>query len=80
MRMKRAMALVAILIAIAVVSFLVHRRANRLRTDAPTGVADSGTPAAKAAWERRYSQTRRPSRDPRRRQLPRRTQTRRFPG
>jgi hypothetical protein len=48
MRMKRAMALVAILIAIAVVSFLVYRRANRLRTDSPTGVADSGTPAAPA--------------------------------
>ena len=38
MRMKRALALVAILIAIAVVSFLVYRRANRPRTDAPAGV------------------------------------------
>jgi len=46
MRMKRALALVAILIAVAVVSFLVYRRANRPRTDAPTGVADSGTTAA----------------------------------
>ena len=43
MRMKRALALVTILIAVAVVSFLVYRRANRPRTDAPAGVAESGT-------------------------------------
>ena len=42
MRMKRALALVVILIAVAGVSFLLYERANRPRTDAATGVGDSG--------------------------------------
>jgi hypothetical protein len=47
-RKKTALAVVATLIALAGVSFLVYRRANRPRTGAPTGVADSGTAAAPA--------------------------------
>ena len=46
MRMKRALALVVILIVVVGVSFLFHRWANRPGTDAATGTGDSGTTPA----------------------------------